>query len=242
MANLFFYANVPPMQLLQAAGHFWSLDVEVQFYAAIGLGIALFGRRALLALPALALAVTIGRVATGTTYSIATALRIDEIFAGATLALIWSGWFGERTRAAVLSSNTYAVAAVALATCYFMDTPFAYFRPYAVALLVGSTLSTVPRLLGVPMLSRAAAYIAAISYALYVVHGLLNATWLGSGDVLVKYLKRPLLLAATFGVAHNLDLLFRSTLYRAGQEADATTARYATTCDALSQRSSAASI
>jgi peptidoglycan/LPS O-acetylase OafA/YrhL len=46
------------------------------------------------------------------------------------------------------------------------------------------------------------AYIAAISYALYIIHGVLTATWLGSGDVFAKYTKRPLLFAVTFGLAH----------------------------------------
>lgn len=46
--------------------------------------------------------------------------------------------------------------------------------------------------------------------ALYVVHGLLTATWLGSGDDLVKYLKRPLLLAATFGLAHLSTFYFEA--------------------------------
>ena len=46
------------------------------------------------------------------------------------------------------------------------------------------------------------AYVAEISYALYVFHGILAGTWLGTGDKLIKYLKRPILLAATFLAAH----------------------------------------
>jgi peptidoglycan/LPS O-acetylase OafA/YrhL len=46
------------------------------------------------------------------------------------------------------------------------------------------------------------AYIAAVSYALYIVHPMLAHTWLGSGATLVKYAKRPLLLLAIFGIAH----------------------------------------
>jgi hypothetical protein len=42
------------------------------------------------------------------------------------------------------------------------------------------------------------AYLAKLSYALYVIHGGLTSTWLGSGDTLVKYLKRPLLLAEVY--------------------------------------------
>ena len=216
-ANLLFYANVPPMQLLAAAPHLWSLNVEVQFYIAIAVGIALLGRRVLIVLPVLALAVTAARITTGATYSIATLLRIDEIFAGATLALIWSGWFGDRARNKVTSTNTLAAAVLAVAACYWLDTPLAYLRPYAIALLVGSTLSRVPRWLARPMLSRPAIYIATISYALYVIHGILGDTWLGSGDQLVKYAKRPLLLAATFGLAHLSTYYFESGFITLGK-------------------------
>jgi peptidoglycan/LPS O-acetylase OafA/YrhL len=46
-------------------------------------------------------------------------------------------------------------------------------------------------------------YCASISYALYVIHPLLaHHTWLGSGDLLEKYAKRPLLLLVLFGMAH----------------------------------------
>ena len=45
-------------------------------------------------------------------------------------------------------------------------------------------------------------YIAEISYALYVIHPLTMAGWLGSGDTLEKYLKRPICFALTFGLSH----------------------------------------
>lgn len=41
-----------------------------------------------------------------------------------------------------------------------------------------------------------------MSFAAYVFHGMLSATWFGSGDTVVKYGKRPLLLLATFVAAH----------------------------------------
>ena len=58
--------------------------------------------------------------------------------------------------------------------------------------------------------SRPAIYIAAVSYALYVVHGLLSSTWLGSGEDLERYLKRPLLFAATFVLAHFSTFYFEN--------------------------------
>jgi peptidoglycan/LPS O-acetylase OafA/YrhL len=37
---------------------------------------------------------------------------------------------------------------------------------------------------------------------LYVIHPLLADTWLGSGDVVEKYAKRPLLLLVVFALSH----------------------------------------
>lgn len=201
-ANLLFYANLPPIPLFNAGAHLWSLNVEVQFYVAVALAVAVFGGKALYSLPAFGLAVTIARIATGAHSSIVTWFRIDEILAGALVALIWSGWLGTRAKTLLTGVNTWVAAIIALAVCYWADTPLAYFRPYAVALMVGSTLGGAPAVLATLLQSRAAAYIAAISYALYVFHALLTSTWLGSGDLLEKYLKRPLLFAATFALAH----------------------------------------
>jgi peptidoglycan/LPS O-acetylase OafA/YrhL len=58
------------------------------------------------------------------------------------------------------------------------------------------------------------AYVAEVSYALYVIHGILSATWLGSGDKLVRYLKRPLLFGATFLLAHISTRYFEQPITR----------------------------
>jgi len=201
-ANLLFYANLPPQHLFDGGAHLWSLCVEMQFYAAAALLVAVGGRTALYALPVLALAVTSARVATGTTIHIVTWFRIDEILAGATLALIYGGQFGPGVRNALARCNFWVLLLVAAICCYFLYTPLAYARPYAIAALVGVTLFHSPGFVHKGLTSRPAAYVAEISYALYVFHGMLTATWLGSGDVLEKYLKRPLLIAATFLLSH----------------------------------------
>ena len=77
-----------------------------------------------------------------------------------------------------------------------------YLRPYFAALLVGNTLlnpgTRVNRILN----NKVLIYIASISYALYVIHPILASSWLGSGDLLAKYSKRPLLLTVLFLMAH----------------------------------------
>lgn len=125
MANFLFYSNLPPARLMTGGHHLWSLCIEVQFYLGIALLVGIGGRRALLALPLIALAITVLRIADGET--------MERIFT-----------------------------------------------------------------------SAPASYIARVSYAVYVVHGMLTATWLGGEQAsrTTQYLLRPVLAAATFAVAH----------------------------------------
>ncbi len=202
LANLLFLANIPPVSLLEGGGHLWSLCVEMHFYVGVAILVALAGSRGLLLLPLATIGVTILRISQGQTVNIVSWFRIDEILAGATVALIYTGHMGETVRRWLQNANFYLLVALMLLCCFFVYTPLAYARPYAVAALVGVTLWHAPRWLEVAFNSRAARYIAEISYALYVVHGVLTATWLGSGDTLEKYLKRVPLLIMTFGLAH----------------------------------------
>jgi peptidoglycan/LPS O-acetylase OafA/YrhL len=192
--QLLFFANYPPFWLTPITAHFWSLCVEVQFYAAVALVVAALGRRGLYLLPVMCVAVTATRIATGNIASIVTYARADEIFAGATLALIYSTphrrWL-ERIPTSLM------LVIFAISTLYISG-PLGYLRPYLAAAVVGSTLARAPRFLTI----RPLAYIAEVSYALYVWHPLIADTWLGSGGTIVKYLKRPLLFAAVFATAH----------------------------------------
>ena len=68
--------------------------------------------------------------------------------------------------------------------------------------MIGASLYNAPRWLRALCEWRSVVYVAQTSYALYVFHGIFANSWLGSGDTLVKYAKRPLLFAATFACAH----------------------------------------
>src|SRR5581483_7399243 len=87
IANLLFFANLPPFYLDYVDSHFWSLCVEMQFYAGIALIIAFTGRRGLALVPLICLVVTGARIAYGEQISIVTWFRVDEILAGGCLAL-----------------------------------------------------------------------------------------------------------------------------------------------------------
>jgi peptidoglycan/LPS O-acetylase OafA/YrhL len=203
-ANLAFYSNLPPSRLMDGGQHLWSLCVEVQFYACIAAIVALAGRRGLYLLPLLALAVTGLRIYAAQPISIVTWHRIDEILAGATLALTVIH-LQTRERAPRLPSWTPLALGVLLLASAHPALPYLnYARPYLGAATVGTSLYAAPNWMRRLWTGAPARYVAEVSYALYVVHGVLAATWLGGGDVskVARYARRPLLIAATFAVAH----------------------------------------
>jgi peptidoglycan/LPS O-acetylase OafA/YrhL len=207
LPHLLFYANLPPQALTEPGAHLWSLCVEVQFYVGIAVLVLALGKARLKwVIPLLALAVTTHRLAVGATIDIVTWRRLDEILAGALLALAWQGEFGSACRAALGRPRTWAVVAALAVGLLLASHPrlpaLNYARPYLAALLVGATLAPPPPTLARLLQNRWLAYVAEISYALYVIHHLLIHTWLGTGERLVKYAKRPLLIAATFALAH----------------------------------------
>lgn len=200
--NLTFNSNLPQATLFGGGEHLWSLCVEMQFYLTVATICFLFGRRGLYLVPVLALSVTAARVVAGEYISIVTWHRVDEILAGGTIALIYSGGLGERP-AVFLRKLSVWPGAIALVICSHPDFgPLQFLRPYAAALLVGASLTNPPEFIRRVLVSKPMGYVAEISYALYVIHGVLAATWLGTGDRLEKYLKRPLLFGLTFGLAH----------------------------------------
>lgn len=201
-AHLLFYGNLPPYPLSAYTSHFWSLCVEMQFYAAVALLYGLAGTRGLLLLPLAGLAVTALRVSAGAHASIVTWLRIDEILAGATLALAWhhhAARFAWRQRHFATPLLLLATVAASCEAAGALD----YARPWLAALTVASTLAGGQRLSDRVLASRPMRYIAEISYALYVIHGGLRVGWLGTGaSKFAMYLKRPLLFAVLWALAH----------------------------------------
>ena len=181
--------------------HLWSLCVEVHFYIAIALIVLTFGKRGLWIVWPACVFITALRVHEGAYIAIQTHLRVDEILVGACVATVYrSSWKGS------IRHPTVTVAAAALlwfiAANYFVEWP-QYLRPYATALVLSAVLchgdAFLVRVLG----SRPMWYIAAISYALYVVHPLTIYGWFNQGTSLERYLfKRPISFLLTFAAAH----------------------------------------
>jgi peptidoglycan/LPS O-acetylase OafA/YrhL len=173
----------------------------MQFYLGVALVVALLGARGLIVLPLLCVAFTALRVADGVYASSITWYRFDEVLAGCTLALAYHGRLGSALPRILKAVPPWLFLVLFLFSC--MQAGWVYYlRPYLAAALVGATLLQPGAALFRVLTVRPLIYVAAISYALYVLHPLLADTWLGSGDKIEKYAKRPLLFAVLFAAAH----------------------------------------
>jgi peptidoglycan/LPS O-acetylase OafA/YrhL len=202
-ASFGFVLNYSHDAIIPWTSPFWSLCVEIHFYLLIAGLVAVLGRRGLFVLPPLAVAVTIARVVTDSPMSIYTHLRVDEILAGATLALVWGA--GKDGKWAVVFRRTppwLAVLTLLLTSSPWCG-PLQYARPYAAALLVGCTLFQERHWLSRQLLRPSLKYLANVSYALYVLHPMTYRGWMDTGTTVERYLiKRPVSLAVLFALAH----------------------------------------
>lgn len=190
--HFFFYANLPPEDFIPMTEHMWSLCVEVQFYIVIAIWYKVAGPRGLLLLPWVGLLFTILRAWNSVDAVIATYYRIDEILAGSILALAWHGRFGEGFFGKIKNISPWLMLIFLIASCLHIGKLY-LLRPYFAALLVVITMLNPDSFFSRLLRIRPLIFTASISYALYVIHPMLAHSWLGSGDLLEKYMKRPLL-------------------------------------------------
>jgi peptidoglycan/LPS O-acetylase OafA/YrhL len=213
LANFLFFANLPPAQLMAGGEHLWSLCVEMQFYIFMALLVLCGGRRALFLIPVLTVCVTLLRIYDSEVISIVTWHRVDEIFIGGCVALAWnSPAIGNVTR----RLSPYA-SPILLIGLLLVSLPQAaalgYLRPYIAGAAVLASLYAFPQPLYRLWTCMAARYIAQISYALYVVHGMLTATPLGGHEAskTEKYLLRIPLFLLTWAISHLSTFYFERT-------------------------------
>lgn len=201
LPHFLFYANWEPIALTDETSHYWSLCVEMQFYILIAMLVSIFKSRAFMLLPILCVAVTVNRYLHGVEIAINTYYRIDEILAGCILALLFN--YGNSVKRYITLLNPVYMLPLLLLSAHPDGGVITYFRPYIAMLLIGSTLFKTELVWWNKWLTNSfLVYLASISYALYVIHGGLRFTWLGEGETILKYAKRPLLFAATFLLAH----------------------------------------
>ncbi len=199
----------------------WSLGVEMQFYLAIALAVALCGRQGFWLVGIAAVVVTGMRIDLDAFANIQTHLRIDEILAGSLLAVAYEnrarGWAGTVWRRLPMAFWPLLVLLVMSSSPLFA--PVYYFRPYFAALFIGSVLAmsdTQGETWQTRVLSlRGLGYIATISFALYVWHSPFRHFWFDEGTTVERYLfKRPLAFLCLFALAHLSTFYFEKPILR----------------------------
>jgi peptidoglycan/LPS O-acetylase OafA/YrhL len=218
--NMAFLANLPPIHLMEGGNHLWSLCVEVQFYLTVALIVLIAGRRGLYVLPVLAVAVTAMRILADEPISVVTWHRVDEILAGAMLALIANVYRPGEISLRLPRWTPLALWILLLASAHPDLPTLQYARPYISAATIGISLYVVPEWFRRIWTGTPARYVAETSYALYVVHGILTMTWLGGEDAskLERYARRPLLIVATFAIAHFSTFYYESRFIALGKK------------------------
>ena len=219
-ANFLFFANLPPADLMSGGEHLWSLCVEFQFYIFMALLVLLGGRNAIFLIPAFTIIITYLRISAGEVISIVTWHRVDEIFIGGCVALAWNNSvIGHHCRnLSPMVAPTLLVGLILVSLP--LSGPAGYARPYVAGGAILASLYAFPRPLYLLWTSRSARYVAQISYALYVIHGMLTATALGGNEVgkVEKYLLRIPLALLTWFISHLSTFYFERGAIRLGHQ------------------------
>jgi peptidoglycan/LPS O-acetylase OafA/YrhL len=202
LAHFLFYGNLPPRQLVPMTLHVWSLCLEVQFYVVAALLVGVLRVRGLWLLPVLGVMFTLLRIWQGVYASDISWFRVDEILAGCTLALVMHSDAGASLRAWLARVPQWPLFILLVLSCMPLGAWLNFARPYLAALMVGATMLGASTSMVRALDQRFLLYLAVISYALYVIHPLVAETWLGEGDVMERYAKRPMLLLVVFALAH----------------------------------------
>lgn len=204
IANFLFFANLPPSQLMPGGEHLWSLFVEMQFYIFMAIVALLGGRKGLFLIPVFTVCITLLRIQAGEIISIVTWHRADEIFIGGCVSLAWNNAKIERfaRRLSPLASPLLLVCLIGISLP--QAATFGYLRPYIAGATIFASLYAFPPPWYQVWTCKTARYIARISYAVYVVHGMLSATPLGGHGVskIERYILRVPLALLTWAISH----------------------------------------
>lgn len=220
LSHFLFYANLPPKDLPPMTEHLWSLCMEVQFYVGVALLVVVLRARGLLLLPLLGVMFTLLRASQGIMASSVSYYRVDEILAGCTLALAYHGRFSPRFRELLTHVPQWWLFLLLALSSMPQGGWLNYLRPYLAAALIGATIVRPGTGLVTMLGSRFLLFCAAISYALYVIHPILSFTWLASGNVVMKYAKRPLFIAVLFTLAYVSTRYYESWFIALGRNWD----------------------
>lgn len=218
ITSLFFIQNYVHSDIIRALSHYWSLCVEMHFYAFAALLMLVTRFRGFAVLPVIWVGFTILRAIEHPVGGIETHFRIDELLAGAMLGLLHLGRGPQVLRRLILKVPLVVYIGLAVLTVLKPTVPIHFLRGTAMTLVVARTVLD-PRPDAFRYLrGTVLRYLAQVSFAVYVFHRLSMIGWLGDDpNVWLRYLKRLGCFAITFGAAHLSTFWFEKWFIERGR-------------------------
>lgn len=210
-----------PEHYFRETEHFWSVCVEIHFYILAALGFLVFKKSGLKLLVLLGVILSIYRFNEQALFNTTTLFRLDELLIGLSLGLIWHS---DSPVAQYLKKNLsminplYMMIGLAVASLAPPHPLLFVLRPYIAALFIGSLLFNTQAYATRTFASSMWSWISRHSYALYIIHPFLLLTWLGSGDKITMYAKRPLLFTVLFILAYLSTRYYEQFFIHAGKQ------------------------
>lgn len=220
-AHFLLVVNNFPDHYFRETEHLWSLCTEVHFYTLAALCVLIFKRTGLTLLVITGCMLSIYRFHEQALFNTSTLFRLDELLIGLSLGLIWhsDSPVSQHLKKLLATVNPfYAMVGLAVASLAPPSPVLFILRPYIAALFVGSLIFNTQATTSHIMTSPTLKWISRHAYALYIIHPFLLLTWLGSGDKITMYLKRPLLFVALFALAYLSTRYYEQFFIRLGKQ------------------------
>lgn len=197
-AHALVWVNNARMHYFPETRHLWSVCVEVHFYLLVGLLYYLLRRKGIALAIAIGVLLCAHRYMQSAIFNTTTLLRLDELLIPMFAGLVWHSQtrHAERFKAICRKMNPAFPLAILAVCCIAPPIPFlSMLRPFVATWLLLSLLYNPTNFTGHVFASAKWEWLSRHAYALYLIHPFLLITWLGSGDKLEEYAKRPLLFA-----------------------------------------------
>lgn len=199
------WVNNQPAHYLPETNHLWSVCVEIHFYILAGFAFWLMRHNGLQVLIALGFVLCLYRFSQSAFFDSRTLFRLDELLIPMSAGVIWhsrSEW-AEPIRQICSKCNPALPFVILAVCCVAPPVPLlSILRPVFATLLLLSLLYNTNNAATAVFINPAWEWLSKHAYALYIIHPFLLLTWLGSGDKLTAYAKRPLLFLVLFFLAY----------------------------------------
>lgn len=221
IAHFFTFVNNVPGLYLHESTHLWSVCVEIHFYILAGLCFFLLRRSGLIMLVGVGVMLTLYRFEQQQLYNNTTLFRLDELLVGLSIGLLWHSNSANAQNIKKLLSSLNPLLMLIVLALVSLAPPHPWFfvlRPYVAALFIGALIFNEQSGTSKAMSSSKWQWFSKHCYALYIIHPFLLITWLGSGDKITMYMKRPLLFLVLFALAYISTKYFERFFIQMGKE------------------------